>query len=177
MACLGLYGAAINPGDIISRIDICDSLVLSDSDAYRKLKCIALLEVLMPMAKFARSRLTSRRRLGAAWLESLLVVAFLALLFQVFPSLWTLLWSAIDIRQWSRTTWMAMNVVVVLLLFGVRFRPNVVAIMRERQKRLASRLNDRNAVGAASSADDDYEARLRRDAEWAKRAQKRLPWQ
>lgn len=54
---------------------------------------------------------------GIAKLEILVVLAFLALLFQVFPSLWNLLCGALDVRQWSRTTWMVMNVVVALLLF------------------------------------------------------------
>jgi hypothetical protein len=58
-------------------------------------------------------------------LEVLLVLAFLALLFQVFPSLWFgLLW-AIDIRNWSRGVWIAINVAVVFSLFAIRFGPGL----------------------------------------------------
>lgn len=45
-------------------------------------------------------------RRGLAWLELVLVVAFLALLFQVFPGLWWGLWGALDLRQWSRGGWL-----------------------------------------------------------------------
>lgn len=127
----------------------------------------------------AHSRSNSRRcgRSGNAKLEILLVLAFLALLFQVFPALWNLLCGAADVRQWSRTTWMAMNVAIVLLLFGVRFGPNVIAAVRERWKQQADRTDARSAEATTASNGADYEARLRRDAEWAKRAKKRLPWQ
>lgn len=123
--------------------------------------------------------LTSRqqRRTGAAWLEILLVLAFLALLFQVFPSLWVMLWQAIDVRQWSGAGWMVLNVTVLVALFGVRFGPDAIADLRERRKRLASRRKERFAETLTSKVDEDLEARRRRDAEWVQRAKKRLPWQ
>lgn len=118
-----------------------------------------------------------RRRTGAAWLEVLLVLAFLALLFQVFPGLWELLWHALDVRRWSSATWMALNVIVLVALFGVRFGPDVIAHVRERRKRLASSRKERSAETGPSAVDEDLEARRRRDADWVKRAKKRLPWQ
>jgi hypothetical protein len=62
---------------------------------------------------------------GFVRLEVLLVLAFLALFFQVFPSLWSgVLW-ALDMRNWSRGTWMVLNVVVVVFLFALRFGPEL----------------------------------------------------
>lgn len=117
-----------------------------------------------------------QRRNGAAWLEILLVLAFLALLFQVFPSLWKLLWHALDVRLWSSAAWMALNIAVLVALFGVRFGPGAIAGLRERRKRLTSRRKERFAETVTSAVDEDLEARRRRDAEWVQRAKKRLPW-
>jgi len=65
-------------------------------------------------------------RSGFAWLELLLVLAVPALLFQLFPSLWSgTLW-ALDVRNWPRTVWFAGNVVVVVLLVAIRFGPELV---------------------------------------------------
>ena len=118
-----------------------------------------------------------QRRTGAAWLEILLVLAFLSLLFQVFPSLWMLLWQAFDVRQWSRTTWMTLNDVVLVALFGVRFIPEALANLRERRQRRPSLQKERFAETVSFAVDEDLEARRRRDAEWVQRAKKRLPWQ
>lgn len=130
-------------------------------------------------AKPDRRRMTVERRLraGVAWLEILLVLAFLVLLFQVFPSFWKLLWQAFDVREWSRMAWIALNVVVLVALFGVRFIPEALTHLRERRQRLSSRRKERFAETATSAVDEDLEARRRRDAEWAQRAKKRLPWQ
>jgi hypothetical protein len=72
---------------------------------------------------------------------------------------------------------MTLNVVVLVALFGVRFIPEALASLRERRKRLASSRKERFAETATSAVDEDLEARRRRDAEWAKRAKERLPWQ
>ena len=118
-----------------------------------------------------------QRRTGAAWLEILLILAFLALLFQVFPWLWKLLWHALDVRLWSSAAWMTLNIAVLVALFGVRFGPEALADLRERRKRLVSRRKDGIAETTTSAVDTDYEARRRRDVEWVQRAKKRLPWQ
>ena len=117
------------------------------------------------------------RHAGIAWLELLLGLAFLALLFQVFPSLGSALLSALDIRIWSRTTWFALNLLVLLGLFGIRFGSDLYADWKERRKRMDSSRRRQAAMGAGEShTDPDYETRVRRDADWRERARKRLPW-
>lgn len=115
----------------------------------------------------------AHRRAGIAWLELLLVLAFLALLFQVFPSLWF----ALDFRTWSRTTWFTLNLFVLFGLFGIRFGPDLYSEWRERRKRLAIKQQQQTMAHADGVHDDpDYEARVRRDADWRERAKRRLPW-
>jgi hypothetical protein len=63
----------------------------------------------------------SLSRLGLAWLELLLVLAVIALVFQLFPSLWFRFISALDVRNWSRLTWFAVNFMVLAALIGVRY--------------------------------------------------------
>jgi len=91
-------------------------------------------------------------RSGFAWLELLLGIAAIFLLFQLFPSMlsklfWVvdvliakLLW-AVDPRNWSQLTFFLVNVAVVILLTSVRFGPNGIkngiADWKERQKRIA----------------------------------------
>ncbi len=82
-------------------------------------------------------RVSRNKRRGVAWLELLLALAFVALLFQVFPSLWNgLVWAA-DVRNWSRGVWMGVNVAVVLILFGIRFGPELYRESRVRRPRRA----------------------------------------
>lgn len=77
-------------------------------------------------------------RSGFAWLELLLVLAVVALVFQLFPSLWNgTLW-ALDIRNWPRTVWFAGNLVVVLVLVAVRFGPDLYQEWQNRRERLAA---------------------------------------
>ena len=63
-------------------------------------------------------------------LEVLLAVAGLALLLQLFPSLLQL----VDVRNWSRNTWMLVNVLAVLGLIAYRFAPEVWKSLREQKK-------------------------------------------
>ncbi|WP_428308022.1 hypothetical protein [Lacipirellula sp.] len=72
---------------------------------------------------------------------------------------------------------MTLNVLVILALFGVRFGPIVATIIRERWKQPTLRGQSNTPAAPAAATPEDYEARRRRDAEWAKRANKRLPWQ
>jgi len=59
---------------------------------------------------------------------------YFALLFQLFPSLFsTLVWS-LDVRNWSRQAWIGVNVLVVVVLFGIRFRPQLYADLKKRRK-------------------------------------------
>jgi len=93
-----------------------------------------------PARNIALNR-SGRARSGFAWLELLLGLAAIALLFQFFPSLFqslyqNLVWG-IDLRNWSQLTFFLVNVGVVLALVSVRFGPGLVEDWRKRQKRMA----------------------------------------
>jgi len=60
-------------------------------------------------------------RSGFAWMELLLGLAAIALLFQFYPALFHRFSWVVDLRNWSQLTFFLMNVVVVLVLVGVRF--------------------------------------------------------
>ncbi|MCI0332052.1 MAG: hypothetical protein L0228_02350 [Planctomycetes bacterium] len=82
-------------------------------------------------------RINRHNRGGFGRLEVLLVLAFVTLLFQVFPSLWNgLVWS-FDLRNWSRGAWMSANVAIVLVLFSIRFGPDLYREWRGRRPRIA----------------------------------------
>jgi hypothetical protein len=72
---------------------------------------------------------------GFAKLELLLVLAFAALLFQVFPGLWFGLLAVLDIRGWSRGAWLVQNLAVVFTLFALRFGPDWYHDWQQRQIR------------------------------------------
>ena len=61
-------------------------------------------------------------RSGFALLELLLVVAIVALILQLFPSLW----GALDVRTWSRATWVVLNLVVLAGLVVVRHAEPII---------------------------------------------------
>jgi len=83
-------------------------------------------------------------RYGIAWLELLLVLAFLVLLFQFFPLLWFGIIWALDIRNWPRTMWFAANGVVLLALVAIRFAPELYNDwIDRRQRRVAERTRQR----------------------------------
>jgi hypothetical protein len=64
---------------------------------------------------------------GFGKLEALLVIAFLSLLFQVFPTLWTGTLYVLDVRNWGRWAWLALNFGVIFALFAVRFGPELMS--------------------------------------------------
>ena len=70
-------------------------------------------------------------RTGAAWLELLLALAFLALLLQLFPDLFFGLVTAFDFRHWSRSAWFGINILVLLSLVVARFGPEVLRAGKE----------------------------------------------
>ena len=111
---------------------------------------------------------------GWVRIEPLLAVAVVALLCQVFPSLWASFVSAVDVRGWSRADWLSANVVVLAGLVGLRFRAEFAAIGRRLARRNHERGQAMKPPGTESTL--DYEARRRRDAEWRERAKKRLPF-
>jgi|APCry1669189000_1035189.scaffolds.fasta_scaffold00490_12 TctA family transporter len=67
------------------------------------------------------------------WLEIALAVTSLALVLQLFPSIATCILNQIDVRNWSRTTWLVCNALFVAVLVSVRFVPNVLARIRDTQ--------------------------------------------
>jgi hypothetical protein len=78
-----------------------------------------------------------RRFGGFVWVELVLMLAVLVLLFQLFPSLWIGLVRSLDVRNWSRSVWMMLNLGVVLALFSIRFVPGLCSDWRERRMRVA----------------------------------------
>jgi hypothetical protein len=79
-----------------------------------------------------------RPRAGFAWLELLLALALLALVLQLFPALWNgMLW-ALDVRNWPRTVWFAGTWLVLAVLVGIRFGPDIYTDWRQRRERLAT---------------------------------------
>src|SRR5688572_1320692 len=76
-------------------------------------------------------------RPAIARLEIIFALSILALLSQVYAPLgYGLLW-ALDLRNWSREVWFALNALVVLALLGVRFIPGLVADLLARRQRMA----------------------------------------
>ena len=68
------------------------------------------------------------------WLEAALCLAALVLALQLFPPLAAKVWQAIDVRHWSRLTWFAANVLLVLLLYVFRFGPDTMKAWRKRKR-------------------------------------------
>jgi len=109
-----------------------------------------------------------RTRLGVAWLELLLALAVVALLFQLFPQLRQIALWVIDVRNWPRTMWFVANLIVVIVLLAVRFGPGLVEDWRERQARLAAEQEKRTK---------QQELKAQREAlERMKQSQRRRIW-
>lgn len=92
------------------------------------------------------SQVPKRIRVGP--LEALLVAAVVALVLQVFPSLWFgLLWLA-DMRHWPRAAWLGLNAAIIFGLFAVRFGPGLIDDWRRRREHVASQRERRQAQQA-----------------------------
>lgn len=115
-------------------------------------------------------------RYGVARLELLLSIASLALLFQVFPSLWFGLVWALDVRNWSRGIWIGLNALAVAALFAIQFRIEI----RDAWTAVGAAVRRSGMTGRSTAREADrdaeYEVRERRDAEWRERARNRLPF-
>jgi hypothetical protein len=74
-------------------------------------------------------------RVGLACLELLLVLAILALVHQLFPSLWAVAIWAADVRNWPRTIWFAATWMVLIALLAIRFGPDLYHDWRQRRTR------------------------------------------
>ena len=66
-----------------------------------------------------------RPPLQIPWLELTLVAAVVGLGFQFVPSASAAVLRAVDVRHWSRTTWLIANALVIILLVSVRYAPNI----------------------------------------------------
>jgi len=80
---------------------------------------------------------SAQARSGFAWLELLLGLAAIALLFQLFPAILAKLLGVVDLRNWSQLTFFLVNIGVVLALIGVRFGPDWVEDWQERRQQVA----------------------------------------
>jgi hypothetical protein len=61
------------------------------------------------------------------WVELLFIMATIGLTAQLFPTVATAVWESLDFRRWSRRTWFFANVVVLLVLTGIRFWTQISA--------------------------------------------------
>lgn len=77
----------------------------------------------------------NKPRNGIAWLELLLALAAVVFLFQLFPNQ---ILKGMDFRNWPRAVWFAGNVIIVFILVGIRFGPNLHKEWQERCQRIAS---------------------------------------
>ena len=59
------------------------------------------------------------RRGGFPWLTAMLLVAGVALFFQIFPDLWTAFLARIDVRNWGWRNWVVVEIAVILILGGL----------------------------------------------------------
>jgi hypothetical protein len=72
------------------------------------------------------------------WLEAALLVAALALAFQLFPSLWASVVRAVDVRNWTHAMWFSGTIFTLLFLLGVRFGPDLWEEYRTQRRREAA---------------------------------------
>jgi len=84
------------------------------------------------------------------WLEIALVATSISLTLQLFPAVGTALLDLVDVRNWSRTTWFAVNVGFVAVLLAVRFTPTVRVIGWH--ERVADALRWRNRLSRQERA-------------------------
>ena len=77
-------------------------------------------------------------RRGFAWLEFLLIVTAITLLLQIWPGFGSMLLFAVDVRNWTRGVWFTANSLIVLLLIGIRFGPNILNDWRNRREEAAA---------------------------------------
>lgn len=72
------------------------------------------------------------------WIGVLLALSLVAFLLQISPSLFQLLFSWSDVRDWSRSTWFVANLVLVLFFVGIRFGPEILdSLKKPRSEKLS----------------------------------------
>jgi cytochrome c biogenesis protein ResB len=81
---------------------------------------------------------TSRQNpTGFPWVEGLLAFVVAVLILQIFPEIGEVLLWTIDLRNWPRTAWFVINLLVLSVLLAVRFAPQIVEDWRSRRERLS----------------------------------------
>jgi len=105
--------------------------------------------------------------------EMLLAMSLVTLALQLLPGLWQRVCLAMDVTQWSRTTWFVVNIAAVIALVAVRFSGNVYRALAAAIPRRKARLAYPDEGAHAS----DYQERYQRDKEWRDRAKRRRPFQ
>ena len=113
---------------------------------------------------------------NSVWLEALLMLAIAALLFQLFPSWGSWLLSYIDVRNWSRSTWMIVNISGVVGLLAARFGPELVQSLKDDWLKKQQATRRRRRTGPVFPTDEEYEERRKLAEDWRERAKKRRPW-
>lgn len=77
----------------------------------------------------------SYSRRDVPWLELLLVLAIILLLWQLAPSIASRLLPLVDARRWSRATWLVVNALVILVILAIQYRNASVSVEGVRQRR------------------------------------------
>lgn len=105
--------------------------------------------------------------------EMLLAASLVTLALQLLPGVRQRVSLALDVTQWSRTTWFVVNLAAALALVAVRFSGNLY-------RAFAAAVPPRKAPIAyldEGSNASDYQERYQRDKEWRDRAKRRRPFQ
>jgi tetratricopeptide (TPR) repeat protein len=74
-----------------------------------------------------------KKPLRIPWLELVLGIAGVALLFQFSPSIASATWELLDVRTWSRRTWIFANIIALLLFCAIRFSPELFRFKAKRK--------------------------------------------
>lgn len=93
---------------------------------------------------FAEERAPEQQIDGAAlripWFQIATLLAVVILALQLIPPAGHVVWRSVDVRRWSRFGWFLFNIIILLVLIGVRFAPNCRAFMRRRRVRRKPRV-------------------------------------
>jgi hypothetical protein len=89
-------------------------------------------------------RVSCQKREGFAWVELLLALAVLALLFQIFPQIGGLVLWILDVRNWPRSVWFFGNLGILFILIALRFGPQLIEDWRSRRNRLAAEVAEKH---------------------------------
>jgi hypothetical protein len=95
------------------------------------------------------------------WLELLLLLAVIVLVFQLFPHLPQSILAYLDFRQWSRSTWLFANLTLLFFLIATRIGPELVENWQS--KRHAKPEANGSSPSFAIDRTEDVRVMMRRD--------------